>query len=143
MEGKPRLVVDTNIIVSGLLSTGTPPAQILDAVQSKKVILLVSDEVVVEYLRVLDYPHIRKYKKITDEVIRDLTWLYIEETVRIEVLSKITKSKDRDDDKFLSLAVDGKADFLITGDKADLLSLKEIEHIPIITARHAVEMLKL
>jgi putative PIN family toxin of toxin-antitoxin system len=129
--------------VSGLLSAGTPPAQILDAVQSKKVILLVSDEVVVEYLRVLDYPHIRKYKKITDEVIRDLTWLFIEETVRIEVLSKITKSKDRDDDKFLSLAVDGKADFLITGDKADLLSLKEIERIPIITARHAVEMLKL
>ena len=125
------------------MTTATPPAQILDAVQSKKVVLLVSDEVVVEYLRVLEYPHIRKYKKITDEVIRDLTSLFVEESERIEVLSTIKKSKDPDDDKFLSLAVEGKADFLITGDKADLLSLKEIEHIPIITARQAIEKRKL
>lgn len=125
------------------MTTATPPAQILDAVQSKKAVLLVSDEVVVEYLRVLECPHIRKYKKITDEVIRDLTSLFVEETERIEVLSTIKKSKDPDDDKFLSLAFAGKADFLITGDKADLLSLKEIEHIPIITARQAIEKLKL
>lgn len=60
------------------------------------------------------------------------------------MLSPIQKSKDPDDDKFLSVAAEGKADFLITGDKADLLSLKEIEHIPIITtARQAVEKLKL
>ena len=135
-------MVDTNIIVSGLITTATPPARILDAVQGKKIILLISDEVVVEYLRVLEYPHIRKYKKITDEVIRDLTSLFVEDTERIEILSSIKKSKDPDDDKFLSLAVEGKADFLITGDKADLLSLKEIEHIPIITAREAVEKLK-
>lgn len=143
MKSKPRLAVDTNIIISGLMTTASPPAQILDAVHSKKIILLVSDEVVVEYLRVLEYPHIRKYKKITDEVIRDLTSLFIEETERVEILSHIKKSTDPDDDKFLSLAVEGKADFLITGDKADLLSLKEIEHIPIITARQAVERLKL
>mgnify|MGYP002076502266 CR=1 FL=1 len=142
MASKHRLVVDTNIIVSGLITTATPPARILDAVQGKKIILLISDEVVVEYLRVLEYPHIRKYKKITDEVIRDLTSLFVEDTERIEILSSIKKSKDPDDDKFLSLAVEGKADFLITGDKADLLSLKEIEHIPIITAREAVEKLK-
>lgn len=143
MKSKPRLAVDTNIIISGLMTTASPPAQILDAVHSKKIILLVSDEVVVEYLRVLEYPHIRKYKKITDEAIRDLTSLFIEETERVEILSPIKKSKDPDDDKFLSLAVEGKADFLITGDKADLLSLKEIEHIPIITARQAVERLNL
>lgn len=80
---------------------------------------------------------------VSDEVIRYLTSLFVEETERIEILSSIKKSKDPDDDKFLSLAVEGKADFLITGDKADLLSLKEIEHIQIITARDAVEKLKL
>lgn len=143
MKSKPRLVVDTNILVSGLITKSTPPAQILDAVQSKKVILLVSDEVVVEYLRVLAYPHIRKYKKITDETIRDLTSLFIEETERVEILSAIKKSKDPDDDKFLSLAVEGKADCLVTGDKADLLSLHKIETIPIISARQAVEKFKL
>ena len=143
MESKLRLVVDTNIIVSGLMTTGTPPAQILDAVHGKKVVLLVSDEVVVEYLRVLEYPHIRKYKQITDEAIRDLTSFFIEESERVEVLSPIKKSKDPDDDKFLSLALEGKADFIVTGDKADLLSLKEIDSIPILTARQALERLKL
>lgn len=143
MADKPRLVVDTNIIVSGLVTSNTPPAQILDAVQSKKIVLLVSDEVVVEYLRVLQYPHIRKYKKISDEMVSVLTAFFVEESERVEVLSTIQKSKDPDDDKFLSLAVEGRADFLITGDKGDLLSLKAIEEIPIITAREAVERLKL
>lgn len=143
MADKFRLVVDTNIIVSGLITTGTPPAQILDAVQSKKIALLVSDEVVVEYLRVLQYPHIRKYKKISDEMVSQLTAFFVEESERIEILSHIQKSKDSDDDKFLSLAVEGKADFIVTGDKGDLLSLKAIDEIPIITAREAVERLKL
>lgn len=124
------------------MTTATPPARILDAVHNKKVVLLISDEIVVEYLRVFEYPHIRKYKKITDEAIRDLTSFFIKEAERVEVLSLIKKSKDPDDDKFLSLAVEGKADFLITGDKADLLSLKKVKHIPIITARQAVEKLK-
>jgi len=143
VDAKPRLVMDTNIVVSGLLTTTTPPALILNAVQSKKVVLLVSDEIVIEYLRVLEYPHIRKYKKITEETVRDLAALFIEECERIEILSPIKKSKDPDDDKFLSLAVEGKADFLVTGDKADLLSLKKIEGIPILTARESVERLKL
>jgi uncharacterized protein len=124
------------------MTTATPPAQILDAIHKKKFVLLVSDEIVIEYLRVLEYPHIRKYKKITDEAIRDLTSLFIQAAERIEVLSPIQKSKDPDDDKFLSAAVEGRADFLITGDKADLLSLKKIEDVPIITARQAVEILK-
>jgi uncharacterized protein len=140
---KPRLVVDTNVIVSGLITSSTPPAQILDAVRSKKVILLVSDEVVEEYLRVLEYPHIRKYKKITDEMVSLIASFFVEDTERVEVLSHVVKSKDPDDNKFLSLAVEGKADFLITGDKADLLSLKEIEGIAILTAREALRRLKL
>lgn len=143
MRSKPRLVVDTNIIVSGLITTATPPSQVLDAIHRKKVVLLVSDEIVVEYLRVFEYKHIRKYKKITDETIRDLTSLFVKEAERIEVLSPIQKSKDPDDDKFLSVVVGGKADFLITGDKADLLSLKNIEHIPIVNARQAIDKLKL
>jgi putative PIN family toxin of toxin-antitoxin system len=138
-----RLVVDTNIIVSGLITKGTPPAKVLDAVHTKKIILLISDEVLTEYLRVLEYTHIRKYKKITDEAIGHLTALFINEAERVEVLTEITKSPDPDDNKFLSLAVEGQADYLITGDKADLLSLKEISGIKIITARQAVEKLKL
>jgi uncharacterized protein len=140
---EPRLVVDTNIIVSGLITTGTLPAKVLDAVHDKKIILLISDEVLIEYLRVLEYPHIRKYKKIIDQAIGHLTALFINETERIEILSQTTGSPDPDDNKFLSLAVEGQADYIVTEDKADLLSLKEISGIEIITARKAVEKLDL
>lgn len=143
MPKQRRLVVDTNIIVSGLITSGTPPAKILDAIHNKRITLLISDEVISEYLRVLEYPHIRKYKKITDETISHLTALFINETERVEILTPITASPDPDDDKFLSLAVEGQADFIITGDKADLLSLKEISGIKIITTRNAVEKFKL
>lgn len=51
------------------------------------------------------------------------------------------KSQDPDDDRFLSLAVEGRADFLITGDKTDLLSLAEIDGIPIVSAKLAMEAL--
>lgn len=143
MDKAPRLVVDTNIIVSGLITTGTPPAKILDAIRDKKISLLISDEVISEYLQVLEYPHIRKYKKITDEAIGHLTALFINEAERVEILNPITASPDANDDKFLPLAVEGQAEFIITGDKADLLSLKEISGIKIITARLVVEKLKL
>lgn len=135
--------VDTNVIVSGLITTATPPALILDAIRDKVVTLLVSDAVVDEYLRFLEYSHIRKYKKITDEAIGHLTALFIYEAERVEIFSEVKKSRDPDDNKFLSLAVEGQADFIVTGDKADLLSIKEIEGIQIITARQAIEKLKL
>lgn len=148
MPKELRLVVDTNIVMSGLSTTGTPPAILLDAVRTKRITLLISDGVLTEYLRVLECPHIRKYKKITDEAIGHLTALFINEAERVEVFIEMTKSPHPDDNKFLSLAIvslaiDGQADYLITGDKADLLSLKEISGIKIITARQAVEKLKL
>jgi uncharacterized protein len=143
LDRQRRLVVDTNIIVSGLITTGTPPALILDAIREKLVILLISDEVVSKYLRVLEYPRIRRYKKITDEAIGHLTALFVNEAERIEILSETIGSPDPDDDKFLSLAVEGGADLIVTGDKADLLSIKEVKGIQIVTARKAIEKLKL
>ena len=122
------------------MTTASPPAQILDAVHSKKIILLVSDEVVVEYLRVLEYPHIRKYKKITDEVIRDLTSLFIEETERVEILSHIKKSTDPDDDKFIHLALASRAEWLVSGDQ-DLLSLLPMEGVEILSPAEALRQL--
>jgi putative PIN family toxin of toxin-antitoxin system len=57
----PRLVIDTKVFVSGLISGEGSPARILRAVQGKRAIHLVSDPIVEEYLRVLDYPRIRNY----------------------------------------------------------------------------------
>ena len=59
------------------------------------------------------------------------------QTQRIEIVWKIARSQDPDDNIFLETAVDGRADLLVTGDKADLLSLRAIEGIPIVSASEA------
>jgi uncharacterized protein len=140
---RPRLVIDTNVFVSGLISGAGSPAQILKAIQQRRVSHLVSDPIVEEYLRVLDYPQIRKFKKITDEFVADIAAYLVYQTERIELESNIKLSPDPDDNVFLETAVDGRADLLITNDKADLLSLGKVEGVPIVSAKEAVSRLKL
>jgi hypothetical protein len=135
---RPRLVLDTNVFVSALISGAGSPSQILRAVQNKKAIHLVSDPIVEEYLRVLDYPRIRRFKRITDAFIADIAAYLVYQTERVELVSKIKMSPDPDDDIFLQTAVDGSATLLVTGDKTDLLSLRMVESIPIVSAREAM-----
>jgi uncharacterized protein len=135
---QPRLVIDTNVFVSGLISGVGSPARILRAVQSKQAIHLVSDPIVEEYLRVLDYARIRKFRKITDAFVADIAAYLVYQTERIELQSRIRMSPDPDDDMFLNTAVDGRATLLVTGDKTDLLALRTVASIPIVSAREAV-----
>jgi uncharacterized protein len=137
----PRLVIDTNVFVSGLISGEGSPSRILRAVRDKRAIHLVSDPIVEEYLRVLDYPRIRKFKKITDAFVADIAAYLVYQTERVELRSRIRTSPDPDDDVFLSTAVDGRATLLVTGDKTDPLALRRIDGIPIVSAREAVERL--
>jgi uncharacterized protein len=138
----PRLVIDTNIFVSGLISAEGPPAEILRAVRDKRAVHLVSDPIVEEYLRVLDYPRIRKFRKITNAFVADIAAYLIYQTERIELRSQIKMSADPDDDVFLNTAVDGRATLLVTGDKTDLLALRRVDSIPIVSAREAQEWIK-
>lgn len=140
---RPRLVIDTNVFVSGLISGGGSPAQILKAIQQKKVVHLVSDPIVEEYLRVLDYPQIRRFKKITDEFVADIAAYLVYQTERVELASRIGLNPDPDDNVFLETAVDGVPDWLVSNDKADLLSLGSVRGIPIVSARDAVVRLGL
>jgi putative PIN family toxin of toxin-antitoxin system len=134
----PRLVLDTNVFVSGLISHAGAPARILAAIRKRKALHLVSDPIADEYLRVLSYPRIRKYRQVTDTFIADVATYILFKTERVELFSKIEVSPDPDDNVFLATALDGRADCVISGDKSDLLSLRAVENIPIITAGEAV-----
>jgi uncharacterized protein len=139
----PRLVIDTNVFVSGLISASGAPAKILRAIRQNRAIHVVSDPIVEEYLRVLDYPRIREFEKISDEFIATIAAYLIYQTHRVELTSNVRMSRDPDDDVFLQTAVDGQASLLISGDKTDLLSLTAIEDIPIVTATEAIVRLGL
>ena len=135
---RPRLVIDTNVFVSGLISGAGSPARILRAVQRKQAVHLVSDPIVEEYLRVLGHPRIRKFRKITDAFVADIAAYLVYQTERVELQSRIRMSPDPDDDVFLNTAVDGRATLLVTGDKTDLLALRTVESIPIVSAGEAL-----
>ena len=92
---RPRLVIDTNVFVSGLISGAGSPARILRAVQGKRAVHLVSDPIVEEYLRVLDYPRIRKFRKITDAFVADIAAYLVYQTERVELQSRIRMSPTR------------------------------------------------
>ncbi len=95
MKSRPRLVVDTNVFVSGLISESGSPGRILQGIRDKRLIHLVSDSIVEEYLRVLNYPRIRKFKQITDAFIADIAAYLVYQTQRIEIVSKIALSHDQ------------------------------------------------
>lgn len=140
-KGQPRLVIDTNVFVSGLISPSGFPAKILKTVRENRAVHLVSDPIVEEYLRVLRYPRIRKFKNVTDTFLAEIATYLAYEAERIELISTITLSPDPDDDVFLATAVDGRANLIISGDRADMLTLGKVRNIPVVTAREAMQQL--
>ena len=123
-----KVVIDTNIQVSFLISNKYRKLDSL--LLGNKIIILFSTELLDELNKVSKYPKLKKYfsTNAVEEMITNLS-VYID---LINVISKTNVCRDPNDNFLLSLAKDGKANFLITGD-ADLLSLKVFDKTKIIT----------
>jgi putative PIN family toxin of toxin-antitoxin system len=126
---KPRIVLDTNLVVSAALIEKSVARQAWDKVRQETDIL-VSAATMEELARVLRRRKFDKYVSLQarEEFLAQLT----QESVVIVIQSKIAICRDPKDDKFLELAVDGKADCIVTGDD-DLLVLHPFRDIPILT----------
>jgi len=125
----PRIVLDTSVLISALLFKGLP-SRLIPLWQKGKVTVLISSQVLKEYVRVLAYP---KFELAAEEIkaIIEIELLPCVEAVKVK--SKIhVISKDPSDDKFLELAVDGKAGFLVSHDK-HLLALGTYRGIKILS----------
>lgn len=125
---KDRVIVDTNLWISFLLTKDFSTLDKLFADQS--ITLLFSQELLDEFIEVARRPKFKKYFSLADlqELLQELSL----RAEFIDVTSSVTACRDLKDNFLLSLAVDGKASHLITGDK-DLLDLKNIEETKIIT----------
>lgn len=132
-----RIVLDTNIIISGLLSETGPPGLLLKLWLEGKFELLISKAQLGELSRVFEYKKIRE--RIPPEQAADLLGHIDALAVVIDPLPSIRLSPDPDDNAILATAIESQADFIVSGDKTDLLSLKKAEGIPIITARQAIK----
>jgi uncharacterized protein len=128
-----RLVVDTNILISALLVEASLSAHLIVLWRQGRFDLLTSAEQLDELIRVT------RYQKIRERLAPALAGRLINELRDIAVVLKnlpaVTVCQDPYDDYLLAMAVAGAADFLVTGDKRDLLSLKLHEGTKIVTVR--------
>lgn len=130
-----RVILDTNIFVS--MALGGQVGKINDKWRAGDFLLVVSDDIISEYLDVLQRPMLH----LKSRTIAALTG-------RIYRKAKFVKPKERvsgvqpdpKDDKFLEAAIAEQVDFIVSGDK-HLLDLKNFRSIPIITAREFMNWL--
>jgi len=129
-----RIVLDTGILIAALITKNTPPDFIYQAWRKKKFELITSEWQLSEFRHVSRYPKLRKYL-IPSEAGNMINGLRYQALVLTD-LPTLEVSHDPDDNPVLAMAVAGEADFLVSGDKRDLLSLKVIEKTKIVTARN-------
>lgn len=132
MKRDGRWVFDTNTLISHLLLPDSVPNQAVRLALDSG-LLLVSEETLVELDEVLSRPKFRKYVSISER--RKFFELLGRVAIHVPILRPITACRDPKDDKFLSVAINGRADALISGDR-DLLCLHPFLGIPILTPAH-------
>lgn len=128
-----RLVVDTNVLISALLSTASLPARLVVLWREGRFDLLTSPQQLDELVRVTRYPRIKERLapalagRLINE-IRDMATV-------VERLPVVTASPDPDDNYLLAIATAGSADFLVSGDKRGLLEIERNGGVRIVTVR--------
>jgi hypothetical protein len=123
-----RVVIDTNIWISFLITKDF--SKLDKIIFTQKCTLVFSDELLAEFLEVSKRPKFRRFFPQSD--IEELLETIEEYADFITVASKIEVCSDPKDNFLLSLSLDGKADFLLTGDN-DLLVLGDFEGTKITT----------
>jgi hypothetical protein len=137
------VVLDTNVIISGLLSETGSPAQIIRRWEAGDFDVAVSPALLSELDRALKYPRVAQYLKFTKEQTSDffrryaLTANMIEPRVGLDVIRN-----DPGDNRVLECAVGGNANFIVSGDK-HVLDIKEYLGIVVLSPAEFLRLLAL
>ena len=138
-----RVVIDTNVILSGILSRKGAPAELLNAWRERRFLLFSSSAIVAEVRAVLQYPRVRHKYHLSDDAIEQTITLLEHDSLLVAGDADVTGSvpDDPKDEMFLACALDGQADAIVSGDH-HLLDLGVFRDIPIINARQFLAQLK-
>ena len=137
-----RVVLDTNIFIAALISNKGTPHRVYRAWLEGKFTLVTSTWQVEEFRRVSRYERVRPYIVPAEagEIINGLR----KRAIVLEALPKLELSPDPDDNFVLAMALKGEADYLVTGDKHDLLMVADVPNLNIIKVRtFSQEVLKI
>ena len=138
----PRAVIDTNVLISGIISERGAPSRVINMARDNRFTLVTSPTLIGEFISTSGHPHITgKYKQIIEQIDAIVNFLLL----AAEVVDGIPKEKvivdDPADDAVLACAIEGKAEFIVSGD-SHLLNLKEYQGIKIVAAKQFLEILE-
>jgi len=123
---KPKVVLDTNVIISGLNFRGRP-REILDLIRGEQIELYISPFILEEVRGVLKEKFSWDEERI-QTAIEKLKAALVEPEENISVIKK-----DEDDNRILECGVEGKVQYIVSGDKRHVLPLKEYKGIKILS----------
>jgi putative PIN family toxin of toxin-antitoxin system len=137
-----RAVVDTNILVRAVIKPHGTVGPVLLRLRQGDYTLLYAQSLLEELIDVLNRPRIHDKYRLTDQDIQTVVRLILlrGEAVMLPEKGQITACRDPKDNKFLDVAVAGKADVIVSGDQ-DLLTLHPFAGIPILPPAAFLQML--
>lgn len=123
-----RIVLDTNVLVSGLRSPGGPPGRILDLITLGRVVVIYDDRIIAEYRDVLARPKLRLEPVETEAILE----LIERDGILLAAPPLAIEIPDPKDLPFLEVAVAGHADALVTGNHRDFVPARASVSVPIL-----------
>lgn len=136
----PRVVLDTNCLVSALIFSRGKFAWLREAWQTQRFVALASRDTVSELLRVLAYPKFKLTRDEQETLLAD--FLPYVETVKIDTTPDgLPDIRNADDIIFLVLATVARANALVSGD-GDIQAVREAFHVPILTVTEFADWLQ-
>ncbi|MCX5817053.1 MAG: putative toxin-antitoxin system toxin component, PIN family [Proteobacteria bacterium] len=137
-----KAVLDTNIIFSGIVSPKGSPRKLLELAKEETFKVVTSILINREILEVLHRGHIYTKYGLNEAIIDDIASFLYEGAILTEDSYEIMKVKrDPEDDKFINCAIEGEADYIVSGD-GHLLDLKHYSGIQIINVNSFLRILQ-
>ena len=134
-----QIVLDTNVLIGALITKGTPPDKLYQAWLRGEIEVVTSTAQVRELSDVLAHERMRRFLDADDaEAMVENIGAH---AIILDELPSVSLSPDPMDNRKLVTAILGCVDLIVSGDKNHKLALREIDGIPIVTARAAIDML--
>ena len=128
-----RVVVDTNVVISGVFFGGAP-RRVVEVVVDSEIEASATSEIVDEYSRVVERMIERKGGRLRGDAFSVL----VSKLEVIEAVTRVEACRDPDEDKFIGCAIDARAIYIVSGDR-DLLDMGSYQGVEMVTAAEFCE----
>lgn len=133
-----RVVLDTNIFNSAFISDKGLPAHALNLWFEGRYTLVTSTWQIEEFRRTSRYERVQT--RVESPLVGRFVNLLRKYADIQETLPRVDASPDADDNNIIATGIAGAANYIVSGDKKDMVKLEKVQGIPIITARQFVEL---